>query len=161
MSGLKLSDIVEVEGAFVDPSSTNHLISRMTVHADAGVSERACACACAGSINFTAPVLPYDERLCSLFVYVWLWPPWQATASTGAPPNVPAILRLGKTQVDEGRAQGAVVEEALRLLGQVGRRCLLLFCDFAAASVLLDLGVIVMSWFLTAVRMRWRLWCWY
>lgn len=43
----------------------------------------------------------------------------QATASTGAPPNVPAILRLGKTQVEEGRAQGAVVEEALRLLGQV------------------------------------------
>ncbi|CAM9417086.1 unnamed protein product, partial [Hapterophycus canaliculatus] len=42
----------------------------------------------------------------------------KATASTGAPPNVPAILRLGKTQVDEGRAQGAVVEEALRLLGQ-------------------------------------------
>ncbi|CAM9691183.1 unnamed protein product [Ectocarpus sp. 12 AP-2014] len=42
----------------------------------------------------------------------------KATASTGAPPNVPAILRLGKTQVEEGRAQGAVVEEALRLLGQ-------------------------------------------
>lgn len=43
----------------------------------------------------------------------------QATASTDAPPNVPNILRLGKNQVDEGRAQGAVVAEAFRLLGQV------------------------------------------
>lgn len=42
----------------------------------------------------------------------------KATASTDAPPNVPAILRLGKTQVGEGRAQAAVVTEALRLLGQ-------------------------------------------
>ncbi|CAM9473478.1 unnamed protein product, partial [Sphacelaria rigidula] len=43
----------------------------------------------------------------------------KATASTDAPPNVPNILRLGKNQVDEGRAQGAVVAEAFRLLGQV------------------------------------------
>lgn len=54
-----------------------------------------------------------------LFPFVLLFVSGQATASTGAPPNVPAILRLGKTQVEEGRAQGAVVEEALRLLGQV------------------------------------------
>ena len=50
----------------------------------------------------------------------------KAAASTEAPPNIPSILRLGKAQVLEGRAQGAVVEEALRLLGQV--TTVFLFC---------------------------------